>query len=144
MWNVSTGQRLTILEGHTDTVVSIAFSPDGGCLATGSRDKTAAIWDVSTGRKIRSLEVPPAEVRSVAFSPDGRWLATASSCDVVLWDVTAGRMRFAFSSSKVAEPSRGDAVWSIAFSPDGQYLATGTFYVARVVRIREEYRPKTK
>ena len=49
LWDVVTGTHKRTLTGHTDSVWSVAFSPDGGTLASGSRDHTIRLWDVVTG-----------------------------------------------------------------------------------------------
>ncbi|MBN1313640.1 MAG: serine/threonine protein kinase [Anaerolineae bacterium] len=59
-----------ILEGHSDAVTSVALSPDGKTLASGSLDKTVILWDLETGDLIRTLETPE-EVYDVEFYPDG-------------------------------------------------------------------------
>ena len=55
---------------------SVAFSPDGRTLATGSDDKTARLWEVASGKEIATLRGHESGVYFVAFSPDGRTLAT--------------------------------------------------------------------
>jgi WD40 repeat protein len=70
--------KIATLRGHEDIVWSVAFSPDGRTLATGSRDKTARLWEVASGKEIAMLRGHENIVRSVAFSPDGRTLATGS------------------------------------------------------------------
>jgi WD40 repeat protein len=59
-------------------VNSVAFSPDGRLLASGSNDKTVKVWEVASGRAVRTLTGHTWPVLSVAFSPDGRLLASGS------------------------------------------------------------------
>jgi sugar lactone lactonase YvrE len=100
---------------HAEWVRSVAFSPDGRVLATGSNDKVATLWRVADGAKIATL--PHAgSVTSVALSPDGRVLATGSAT-ATLWRVADG--------AKIATLPHAGWVTSVAFSPDGRVLATG-------------------
>ena len=70
VWNVATAQVEQTLEGHSSTVYSVAFSPDGERLASGSYDHTVRVWDVATGQVEQTLRGHSDEVGSVAFSPD--------------------------------------------------------------------------
>ena len=72
-----------VLEGHTDELRSVAWSPDGSQLASGSIDKTVKIWNANTGRVSRTLTEHDGAVTSVAWSPDGTQLASGSLDDTV-------------------------------------------------------------
>jgi WD40 repeat protein len=80
------------LKGHTDWVFSVAYSPDGKTLASGSIDKTITLWDVTTGKERATLKGHTVGVLSVAYSPDGKTLASGSrDLTIKLWDMATGK-----------------------------------------------------
>ena len=89
LWDVGTGQFLTILTDGTDFPgFAVAFSPDGTKLASGSWADTVELWEVSTQKHIATFPGHTGNVCAVAFSPDGTKLASGSfDGTVLLWDV---------------------------------------------------------
>lgn len=118
--NIAIGGLIHNLQGHSDSIRSIAFSPDGKILASGSYDKTIKLWNVGTGREIYTFQGHSDSVYSVAFSPDGKILASGSRDKTIkLWDVTTGREIYTLQG-------HSDWVRSVAFSPDGKTLASAS------------------
>ena len=109
------------LEGHTDTVNTVSFSPDGELIATASSDETVKIWS-KEGKQLYTLagkHEHTDEIRSVTFSADGKLIATASKDNTVkVWQ----------RNGKFIQTLTGhnDLVWSVRFSPDRKSLAASS------------------
>ena len=77
VWDVMMRKQVLQLDGHTDTVDYVAFSPDGGNkIVSGGYDQSIRLWDASTGKQLLQLECHNISVRSVALSPDGSKIAS--------------------------------------------------------------------
>ena len=84
---------LQILEGHLNSVTSVAFSPDGQKIVSGSWDRTVRVWDAAAGTLLQTLEGHSGSVTSVAFSPDGQKIVSGSwDRTVRVWDAAAGTL----------------------------------------------------
>jgi WD40 repeat protein len=105
--------------GHTDSVWSVAFSPDGQQAISGSYDRTLRLWDVATGRELRRFEGHTGAVLSVAFSKGGQVVVSGSADQTVrIWDVASGK------EVRVLHGHQG-AVNAVALSPDGRMVLSG-------------------
>jgi predicted NACHT family NTPase len=126
-WQPLTHLALKTLRGHLDKVTSVAFSPDGQRIVTGSYDQTAKVWETASGRELVTLKGHRAEISSVAFSSDGQRIVTGSGDNTAkVWEAASGRELFTLTG-------HNDQICSVAFSPDGQRIVTGSYdYTAKV------------
>ncbi len=120
MYDARSGIALNLLAGHTDSVLTVAFSPGGYTLASGGSDGTVRGWNVRTGSLFETIPGHGGSVLSVRYSPDGSRLASASSDNRIrLWHGWSGELERTLEG-------HSESVDTVAFSPDGLTLASGS------------------
>jgi WD40 repeat protein len=126
LWEAGTGKFIRRIAGpapkakpgalFNDKVWSLAFSPDGKTLASGSGDTCIYLWDPATGKQIGRLDGHKHWVRAVAFSPDSKTLVSGSQDKTVrLWDLA--------TKQPIHQLGGQGAIRSVGFSSDGKILA---------------------
>jgi WD40 repeat protein len=118
LFDIARGARTGYLEGHTDTVTALQFTPDGRQLLSASMDHTARVWDLKTGVALRTLNAHADAVTALAISRDGSVISTGSvDGSIALYDGQSG-VQF----GEMRGLARGVQV--LGFSPGGRILAS--------------------
>ena len=148
LWDARTGTHKITLTGHTKRVNSVAYSPDGKTIISGSTDGTVQLWDATTGKPkpilnhtnwvnslFQWLNTP---VHSVAYSPDGNSVAAGGmDSGVRLWDIQhRGR--------KATLAGHTSTVETVVYSPDGKTIATAEGWTGTTVRLWDAVKGKSK
>lgn len=126
--NAETGRKELIIPAHVGIIWSIAFSSDGGRIASAGEDGTVQVWSLGTGDGIKTLKDETEGFTSVAFSRDGRYLAAATGTRyefplkkprgvVRIWDTSTWQVVHTLKKHT-------GSVNSVAFSPDSRRLAS--------------------
>lgn len=119
LYEVATGRELRCLRGHNGWVLSVAFSPDGQTLVSGSSDNSVRLHEVATGRELRCFQGHNGWVRSVAFSEAGEIASGSDDRSIRLWDITS-------AGEFACLTGHEGAIRSLAFGPGGNLLASGS------------------
>jgi WD40 repeat protein len=120
LWELATGKEVRRFTGHEDSVWSVAVTPDGKYVVSGSGDKTVRLWDLATGKEVRRFTGHDGAVLSVAVTPDGKYVVSGSWDNTVrLWELATGKEVRRFTGHE-------DWVRSVAVTPDGQYVVSGS------------------
>ena len=113
-------REITTFKGHSATVRSVTYSPDGKVIASGSGDTTIKLWDVASGKEITTLKGHSGWVNSVTYAPDGKTLASGSEDNTIkLWDIVSGK-------EITTLQGHSGAVKCVTYAPDGETLASAS------------------
>jgi len=143
VWNIKDRKVILTMAGHTKSILSLAVSPDGKKLATGSLDSTVKIWQVASGTMESNITPFQGPVIAVAFSQDGKWLAIGGGdphsvrAELKIWDVAANREQIALKGHE-------GPVFTLKFAPDSKTLATaGLDQIVRLWGVAGGYELRT-
>ncbi|MBS0209415.1 MAG: hypothetical protein JSS27_10700 [Planctomycetes bacterium] len=133
LWNPADGKLVrTLNDAHSDTVLSIRFSPDGSRIASGAADKFLKVHNVADGKHVRSYEGHTHHVLGVSWSPDSKLLASSGADSVIkLWDVASGEQKRTIAGFT-------KEVTGVTFLPDGnQVLACSGDASVKIKRVND-------
>ena len=121
LWDLNTGQAISILKGHTREVVAVAMTPDGKKAVSGSKDNTCIVWDLLTGQQIYTLKGHNSGVNAIDITPDGIYAISGSHDNIcIFWDIAEGQV-----IKKLA--GHTGPVMAVSLTPDGSRAISGSY-----------------
>ncbi len=121
LWNLSTGESIATLNGHSQKVNVVDITPDGETLVSGSDDNTIKVWNIATGKPIHTLFGHSDSIHALAISPDGKTIVSGSDDNTIkMWNLATGQH---------IRTLVGHQFWvrSLAISPNGKTFVSGSF-----------------
>ncbi|WP_198000489.1 WD40 repeat domain-containing protein [Gimesia alba] len=125
LYRVTTGQKVTGLKGHTDSVMCVQYSPDGQLLVSAGMDRTVRLWDIEAGTNRILTQQDQMLILSVGFSHDGHLVAAGGGLFGIrkwqfqVWNTKTGKL-------KLQQNGSGEPLDSVIFSPDNHWLGTAS------------------
>ena len=124
LWDLKHSKVPRQLTGHTKTVWSLAFSPNGKRLVSGSSERTVRIWDVDRGEEIATIPLKKYLFpMALAYSPCGKMIAGGVFHELNIW--CAEKLTLLCS---IPQPEDSIRPFALTFSPCGRYIASGTWW----------------
>lgn len=121
VWDYTTGEIITTLEGHEKSTLPVCISHDGKYIISGSLDKSVRIWNAVSGEEMRKMDKHSDNIYSVKFHPGGKYFASASGDKTIrLWDFKTGEVIKTYIG-------HDKEIMDIDFSPDGKHLLSCSF-----------------
>lgn len=130
LWRVSDWAPIWIIQGDTDSVRSVTFSPDGRKFATNNQTATAKVYDAQSGTLLNTFDGQSWGGEDLAFSPNGQLLATRTlDGNIELWDLQANKLvrTLAVQEETVQATTFDPEIISLAFRFDGKIIAAGNY-----------------
>eukprot|EP00088_Acartia_fossae_P002470 TRINITY_DN1099_c1_g1_i1.p1 TRINITY_DN1099_c1_g1~~TRINITY_DN1099_c1_g1_i1.p1 ORF type:complete len:341 (+),score=61.34 TRINITY_DN1099_c1_g1_i1:265-1287(+) len=121
LWDVETGQQVTLYSGHAGDVMSLSLSPDNRTFVSGACDATAKLWDIRDGNCKQTLTGHESDINAVTFFPNGFAFATGSDdATCRLFDIRADQELSWYTHENII-----CGITSVAFSKSGRLLMAG-------------------
>ncbi len=106
-------------DGHTDSVFSLAITPNGEYIVSGGGDKTIKLWDINSGKCIKTLDSHDNEINSVVVTPNGKTIISGSSDKTIkLWDINSGKCIKTLTG-------HDNEINSVVVTQNGEYIVSG-------------------
>ena len=120
LWNLISSTEICQIDGNSQPVLALAFSPDKQTLASATKDKVIKLWNLTERAEIATLTGHKLAPNALSFSPDGKTLASGGADKTIkLWNLDSKEEVASFSGHKLA-------INALCFSPDGKILASGS------------------
>ncbi len=131
LYDIHRGTETALITGHTESVMHVAFSPDGKILASSARDETIRLWNTETGESLLSFSNATHPIH-LKFSADGKTLVSQNwNGTVWFWDITTGKQLNMLSPNRPKIRLGKDRIWHLAADAFVDRTGSVTFAVGK-------------